>query len=159
MENLRATEAFKEFASEMAEVATRKAAENIPAEVSFPFDFKLTSIDSKPLNLEDHQGKVVIVDFWGTWCPPLGACYLAAGARRVAGGGWRTASTRFREGRLPANNHQLGISRPGPKQLGRPWHVVLLNCHLTRARPAETAHATLARCPPQNCHMTWACPR
>ena len=47
LENLRATEAFKEFASEMAEVTARKAAENIPAEVSFPFDFKLTSIDRK----------------------------------------------------------------------------------------------------------------
>src|SRR5262245_11113354 len=26
--------------------------------------------DGKPVKLSDHKGKVVLVDFWGTWCNP-----------------------------------------------------------------------------------------
>jgi thiol-disulfide isomerase/thioredoxin len=36
----------------------------------FAFDFKLDSIDGKRVQLADFKGKVLIVDFWGTWCPP-----------------------------------------------------------------------------------------
>lgn len=36
----------------------------------FPFDFDLIAINGKPLRLKDLRGKVVVVDFWGTWCPP-----------------------------------------------------------------------------------------
>ena len=32
--------------------------------------FRLTDITGKPLNLSDDQGKVVLVDFWATWCVP-----------------------------------------------------------------------------------------
>ncbi len=31
-------------------------------------DFKL--IDDKPAKLSDYQGKVVVLDFWATYCPP-----------------------------------------------------------------------------------------
>jgi peroxiredoxin len=27
-------------------------------------------IDGKPIKLTDFRGKVVLVNFWGTWCPP-----------------------------------------------------------------------------------------
>lgn len=37
---------------------------------SFPFDFELTDVDDKPRKLADYKGKVLIVDIWGTWCPP-----------------------------------------------------------------------------------------
>ena len=37
---------------------------------AFPFDFALTDITGQTLNLVDYLGKVVIVDIWGTWCPP-----------------------------------------------------------------------------------------
>ncbi len=37
---------------------------------AFPFDFTLTDITGQPLNLDDYLDKVVIVDIWGTWCPP-----------------------------------------------------------------------------------------
>ena len=33
-------------------------------------NFNLMSIDGKQLKLSDYKGKVLIVDFWATWCPP-----------------------------------------------------------------------------------------
>lgn len=33
-------------------------------------DFSFTSSEGEYISLEDLQGKVVLLDFWGTWCPP-----------------------------------------------------------------------------------------
>ena len=33
-------------------------------------EFSLTDISGKPLRLSDFRGKVVILDFWATWCEP-----------------------------------------------------------------------------------------
>lgn len=32
--------------------------------------FTLKALDGKPHRLEDYRGKVVVVNFWATWCPP-----------------------------------------------------------------------------------------
>jgi thiol-disulfide isomerase/thioredoxin len=34
------------------------------------FDFSLKTLDGKLLSSKSLQGKVVLLDFWGTWCPP-----------------------------------------------------------------------------------------
>jgi peroxiredoxin len=33
-------------------------------------DFTLTDLEGKPWRLKSLQGKVVLVNFWATWCPP-----------------------------------------------------------------------------------------
>ena len=42
------------------------------ADVDFkqPLDLKFTAIDGRKVDLSQLRGKVVLVDFWATWCPP-----------------------------------------------------------------------------------------
>ena len=33
-------------------------------------DFKLSDLEGNEVSLSQYKGKVVILDFWATWCPP-----------------------------------------------------------------------------------------
>lgn len=33
-------------------------------------DFKLKTLDGSVFNMGEHRGRVVLINFWGTWCPP-----------------------------------------------------------------------------------------
>lgn len=39
------------------------SAKNIP-------DVSLTGMDGKPVSLKDFEGKILFIDFWGSWCKP-----------------------------------------------------------------------------------------
>jgi peroxiredoxin len=41
----------------------------LPKPVAAP-DFILKDMDGKKYNLKDYRGKVILLNFWATWCPP-----------------------------------------------------------------------------------------
>ncbi len=55
--------AYLEMARQMIN-NPRRAREN------YAPDFSFTSSEGEHITLEDLRGKVVLIDFWGTWCPP-----------------------------------------------------------------------------------------
>jgi len=46
------------------------SADKAKSNTSSAKDFTLTSIDNEEITLSSLQGKVVLIDFWATWCPP-----------------------------------------------------------------------------------------
>lgn len=71
---VRDSEEFKTAIAELRELINVRMVEHAREEIaegqSFPFDFQLTNLDGEAVKLADLKGKVVIVDIWGTWCPP-----------------------------------------------------------------------------------------
>lgn len=64
------TSVVKQIKAQEAHEAASKAAQAALAEgKQFP-DFQTKDSNGKPLSLSDFHGKVVMVDFWATWCPP-----------------------------------------------------------------------------------------
>lgn len=53
-----------------AETARRLAENPRRARENYAPDFSFTSLQGEYIALDDLKGKVVVLDFWGTWCPP-----------------------------------------------------------------------------------------
>src|SRR5262249_50645299 len=53
-----------------ADIARKMIDEPRRARENFAPDFSFTTLNGEFVTLEDLRGKVVLMDFWGTWCPP-----------------------------------------------------------------------------------------
>lgn len=77
LEPLRKRDGFEELSMKVetaSKIAARKkAAEDLAAGESFPLEFSLPDIEGTQQSLEKYEGQVVVVDLWGTWCPPCRA--------------------------------------------------------------------------------------
>lgn len=39
-------------------------------EIPYANDFTLLDLDKNEVSLSDYKGKIVVINFWATWCPP-----------------------------------------------------------------------------------------
>lgn len=74
MAALRASPQYKATIKAIEDATLAQAQERVRSALAnppkFAFDFTLADPDGKKVALADFKGKVVLVDFWGTWCNP-----------------------------------------------------------------------------------------
>jgi thiol-disulfide isomerase/thioredoxin len=74
MDSLRASPQFQaalKADEELKLAQAREKTNGLPVPTpEIPFNFTLSDLGGKKVSLGDFKGKVVVLDFWGTWCGP-----------------------------------------------------------------------------------------
>ncbi len=95
-------------------VSTDKGGE--PVEGDKAPDFTLTTLDGKQMSFADLKGKPIMINFWGTWCPPCKSEMPAIQEAYVSNKhkGFQVVSVNIHENALPVGNFasQYGLTFP-----------------------------------------------
>jgi peroxiredoxin len=68
---LRVADEVEKFSIDSARMKQRALAfRNVAERVGKPIELSGVTIDGNAVDIADYRGKVLIVDFWATWCPP-----------------------------------------------------------------------------------------
>ena len=62
--------AFSGLARRVTRISPAEAADTIPGGPTTSLDFTLKDLDDQDVSLSQFRGKVVLVNFWATWCEP-----------------------------------------------------------------------------------------
>jgi peroxiredoxin len=60
-------------AEESASAAEETTAAATEAKVTYSNDFTLYDLDKNKVSMHDYKGRIVVLNFWATWCPPCKA--------------------------------------------------------------------------------------
>jgi thiol-disulfide isomerase/thioredoxin len=83
-------------------------------EVNYPAPpFVLRTIDGKPFDLSEHRGKVVLINFWATWCEPCKeeTPALQAAHQRLASEGLVIVGVDLFSDELTQNKNEAAIAQ------------------------------------------------
>jgi thiol-disulfide isomerase/thioredoxin len=70
LEGLKGEAGFTKLVDDMKNAIPNEVKKALAGDALFDFKMDAKTLDGKQVKLEDLKGKVVIVDIWGTWCPP-----------------------------------------------------------------------------------------